>query len=103
MEWATKKEIEAAFAAAEEQAKPILTNDIKSGAFIKERDIDWCGIIIDNKKGNIRTAVIHGLATEAGSIYVWDIGKVVQDGKLYYLNYTDKQLKDRDRIRQLSF
>ena len=47
-------------------------NDIKKGdiGYLKN---GWKFEMVDNKKGNIRMAKVHGYETEIGSIYTHDI------------------------------
>ena len=98
----TQKEIIKAFEDAEVTEKEITSNEMKKGDLIAQVN-DWYGEILDNKKGNIRVANIHGYFTEAGSIYVWDITHIVKDGKLYSLKLTDKQVKDKIMVESISF
>ena len=98
----TQKEIIKAFEDAEVTEKEITSNEMKKGDLILQAN-GWYGEILDNMKGNIRVANIHGYFTEAGSIYVWDINNIVKDGKLYNLKLTDKQVKDKTRVESISF
>ena len=96
-DWKTKGEIEKAFEIAKVSDQPISSNEMKEGDFIVQTN-GWYGEIVDNRKGNTRVANIHGLFTEAGSIYVWDIAIVCKNGFKYVLKLTEKQEKDQKNI-----
>ena len=89
-------EIKKEFLDAEPTEELIKTNDIKKGDIFVETN-GWFGEMIDNMKGNIRLANIHGLFTEMGSIYAWDIAQVCKNGKIYDVELTPKQEKDKER------
>ena len=58
----------------------IQPNDIKKGdlGYLKN---GWKFEMMDNKKGNIRMAKVHGIETEIGSIYAHEIAFIQnQDG-----------------------
>lgn len=97
----SKEEIIKAFNEAK-FGEGILSNNIKKGDLIVEAH-NWYGEIIDNKKGNIRMANIHGLFEEMGSIYVWNITRVCKDGVVYYIKLTKKQKKDKKMINVMGF
>ena len=97
MKLRTLSEITQKFENAEETGKRIKTNDIKKGDVFLQTN-GWYGEMVDNMRGNIRVANIHGIYTEMGSIYVWDISLVVKDGKRYDIELTDKQKKDKGRV-----
>jgi hypothetical protein len=82
--------------------REILSNDIKKGDLIRETN-GWYGEIMDNLKGNVRCANIHGDFTEAGSIYVWDIFEVCKGGLVYSIKLTDKQKKNRKMVSAMGF
>jgi len=82
--------------------REILSNDIKKGDLILETN-GWYGEIIDNLRGNIRCANIHGDFTEAGSIYVWDIAEVCKGGLVYSIKLTDKQKKNWKMVSAMGF
>ena len=48
------------------------TNDLKKGDWVLLRN-GWKAEMWDNKKGNTRVANVHGMFTEAGSIYMHDV------------------------------
>lgn len=75
----------------------MLTNDIKKGAKLILTN-GWRAEMMDNQKGNIRLANVHGLVTEMGSIYVWNIASVEVDGKYVPIELTDKQRKAKKLI-----
>lgn len=54
-------------------------NDIKKGdiGYLKN---GWKFEMMDNKKGNIRMAMVHGDFPEMGSIYTHDIAFIEKDG-----------------------
>lgn len=97
-EWKTKEKIKEMFKTAI-VGDPILSNDMKDGDIILQYN-GWVGEIVDNARGSRRIANIHGFFTEAGSIYVWDIAKVVKDGILRNLQLTLRQEKERDKIQK---
>lgn len=67
------------------------TNDIKKGMNILLKN-GWYATMMDNKKGNIRTAEVQGYVTETGSIYAADIDMVeLPDGGWEKVEATDKQ------------
>jgi len=76
--------------------EPILSNDIKKGDLVQQVN-GWFAECIDNMRGNIRMFNVHGMFTEMGSIYVWDISNVCKDGKYYRLELTPKQRKDKKK------
>jgi len=90
-------EITRQFESAEASGKCIKTNDIKKGDVFLQTN-GWYGEMVDNMRGNIRVANIHGIYTEMGSIYVWDISLVVKNGKQYGIELTTKQRKDKSRV-----
>ena len=57
----------------------IQPNDIKKGdlGYLKN---GWKFEMMDNKKGNIRMAKVHGIETEIGSIYAHEIAFIQKDG-----------------------
>ncbi len=57
----------------------MLVNDVKKGMRVQLRN-GWQAEILDNKKGNIRTAKVFGDYTEIGSVYVKDIQLVTVQG-----------------------
>ena len=48
------------------------TNELKKGDWVALRN-GWMAQIMDNRRGNIRTAMVYGRCTEAGSVYSHDI------------------------------
>ena len=97
----SQAEIINTFKAAKRSAEKLLSNELKKGDLIKMRGTDWYGEILDNLKGNTRVANIHGWATEAGSIYVWDIALACKNGELHQINLTAKQQKDREWVNNM--
>ena len=57
----------------------IQPNEIKKGdlGYLKN---GWKFEMMDNKKGNIRMAKVHGIETEIGSIYAHEIAFIQKDG-----------------------
>lgn len=103
----TKAEIIEAFYKATPDGN-IFTNDIKKGDFVNLKpnyldgtNLGWYAEIIDNMKGNIRMANVHGIFEEMGSIYVWDIRTACKNDKFYGIQLTDKQLKDQQKIETI--
>lgn len=78
------------------------TNQIKKGVRIKLHN-GWFGVMFDNKKGNIRMAEVHGLHTEIGSVYAWDISHAhdPESDTWVEVELTDKQKQDRERISKI--
>ena len=58
----------------------IQPNDIKKGDIGYLKNTGWKFEMMDNKKGNIRMAKVHGYETEIGSIYTHDIAFIEKDG-----------------------
>jgi hypothetical protein len=58
----------------------IQPNDIKKGDIGYLKNTGWKFEMMDNKKGNIRMAKVHGFETEIGSIYTHDIAFIEKDG-----------------------
>ena len=50
--------------------------------------------IQNNKKGNIREAIVYGYAVDHGRIYIWDIVGI---------ELTPKQEKDRKTVQSFGF
>jgi len=57
----------------------IQPNEIKKGdlGYLKN---GWKFEMMDNKKGNIRMAKVHGIEIEIGSIYAHEIAFIQKDG-----------------------
>jgi hypothetical protein len=99
----TKEEIIKLFTAGlKMKDEEIFSNDIKKGDLIFEAN-GWYGEMMDNKKGNTRMVNIHGFYTEAGSIYVWKIREVCKNGKIYNVELTDRQKKDKQMVEMIGF
>lgn len=73
------------------------TNDIKKGTRVRLAN-GWMATIMDNKKGTIRMAEVHGYYTEMGSIYTHDITHAVVNDDLVPIEYTKDQLKLREAV-----
>ncbi len=58
----------------------MFTNDIKKGTRVELRN-GWQATMMDNKKGNVRTAEVEGIYTEIGSVYAHDIVMVQTDSE----------------------
>ena len=72
------------------------TNDIKKGMNILLKN-GWYATMMDNKKGNIRTAEVQGYVTEIGSIYAADIDMVeLPGGGWEKVEATEKQKQVAD-------
>ena len=76
-------------------------NDIKKGdiGYLKN---GWKFEMMDNKKGNIRMAMVHGDFPEMGSIYTHDIAFIEKDGDEVPVN-ASRQEKHTTMIRKLGF
>lgn len=77
------------------------TNDIKKGTRILLSN-GWYATMMDNKKGNIRTAEVEGYYTEIGSIYSFNIYQALVDNKWVDIEYSQDQLKCK-QMNQLLF
>lgn len=78
------------------------TNDIKKGARVVLTN-GWAATIEDDVRGNIRMATVEGTVTEMGSIYAWDIARVVAiDGAPcdHVVQLTAGQIRTRASIRR---
>lgn len=71
------------------------TNDLKKGQRILLKGTGWLAKLLDNKKGNIRMAEVHGIETECGSICATDIIAYEKSEGVwaYDLEFTDNQTK----------
>ena len=78
------------------------TNEIKKGDRIKLKN-GWEGVMMDNRRGNIRMAKIEGLVEEIGSIYAKDISAVFKDGKWEKVELTKKQKETAEMLKVLGF
>jgi len=77
------------------------TNDLKKDTRILLQN-GWYAKLLDNKKGNIRFAEVHGIVTEMGFIYSHDIVAYDVPGKPGWqtdIEYTKSQL-DCHRMNQ---
>ena len=89
------------------EAKSILSNDIKKGWEIETRA--GCMAIIQNsKKGNIReikTTTENGCYAEFGTVYAWDIVKARENSKSPWMSIelTPKQEKSKSSVRVMGF
>ena len=70
------------------------TNELKKGDRVRLAN-GWKAVIMDNKRGNIRLAEVHGLYTELGSIYAHDIEVYYGPDALYMIEHTPAQIKLR--------
>ena len=60
----------------------MLANEMKKGTEVIQHN-GWYAKIMDNKKGMVRLAEVHGFFTEIGSIYIDDIDMIkTKDGFL---------------------
>ena len=81
----------------------IKTNDIKKGTRIRLAN-GWYATMMDNRKGNIRQALVEGVVTEQGSVYAHDIVQAyvpkfgTQKGEKEWqaVEHTPQQVKARD-------
>lgn len=78
--------------------EPIFSNALKIGDKVRLKN-GWDAVMMDNKRGNIRMAEVHGICTEIGSIYAWDINyRIEEDGTGTLVKLTPKQEKDQAAI-----
>lgn len=77
----------------------MFTNELKKGTRITLKN-GWEAILMDNRKGNVRTAKVFGLYTEIGDIYAFDIVSATVDGKKVEIELTpsQKQAKKLNRM-----
>ncbi len=76
------------------------TNDLKKGDHVSLRN-GWAAEIMDSQKGNIRSAMVHGIYSEIGSIYAHDIvtgRKANEPGEWHFMEYTAAQVKLRKTV-----
>ena len=73
----------------------IKTNDIKRGTRIRLAN-GWYATMMDNRKGNIRQALVEGSVTEQGSVYAHDIVQARCGGEWTAVEHTPQQAKARD-------
>ena len=84
------------------------TNELKKGDTVYLSN-GFIAEIMDNKRGNVRLAKVYGMyGEEIGSIYAWDILRVVttktSDTFLEEIELTPAQEKAREKVRKaLSF
>ena len=97
-DWKDKETIENEFRNSEGVSEEtLLPNDMKDGDLILQSN-GWYGEIVDNARGIRRIANIHGLFTEAGSIFVWDIDLVLRNNMMYKLRIPESYKKQRDNM-----
>jgi len=70
------------------------TNEIKKGTRIQLAN-GWFGTMMDNRRGNIRMAEVEGMYTEMGSVYAWDIKRVLVGEYWVPVELTPAQRKAR--------
>lgn len=79
----------------------IKTNALKKGDRVILSN-GWFATLLDNRKGNIRMAMVEGYYTEMGSVYAHDITlKQNDDGSLTRVELTPAQRKFRTAIREM--
>ena len=77
------------------------TNDLKKGHRVVLNN-GWFATIADNKKGNIRMAVVEGLYLETGSVYAHDIMfHDTAEGVRVRIQHTPAQLKLMKTVQAL--
>lgn len=81
------------------------TNELKKGDTVYLSN-GFVAEIMDNKKGNVRLAKVNGYyGEEIGSIYAWDILRVVttktSNTFLEEIELTPAQEKARERVRKI--
>lgn len=78
----------------------MLSNDIKKGDRIVLRN-GWEAEMMDNAKGVVRMARVHGFETEIGSIYMYDVAVVeTASGSWEPVKFTDGQRKQIEKIKK---
>lgn len=68
------------------------TNDIKSGTIVRLKN-GWLATMMDNRRGNIRTATVQGTCEETGSIYASNIVQALVDGVWVTVQHNATQTK----------
>ena len=87
----------------------MLTNDIKKGMKIKTDQLGMVvnGTMEDSKKSNVRFIKTYGselgLFDEYGSVYAWNIVAVENCGVWEKIHLTDKQLRDKAKLKAIGF
>ena len=76
------------------------TNELKSGTRI-ELTCGWRATLKDNKKGNIRMALVEGVVTELGSVYSCDIKFALIANKWIKIEHTVSQLNLQKLVAEL--
>ena len=80
------------------------TNELKSGTRIELAN-GWRATLKDNKKGNVRFALVEGVYTELGSVYSHDIAYYMTgdgpSGEWHPVEHTPAQLKLKKQVNHL--
>jgi len=74
----------------------MLANDMKKGTEVIQHN-GWYAKIIDNKKGMVRLAEVHGFVKEIGSIYIDDIDMILTENGWENIEFSPSQKKQIDR------
>lgn len=68
------------------------TAEIKKGMRMQLKN-GWFATMMDNGRGTTRMAEVEGFYTETGSIYSFDIARVLVGDQYVPVEYTEKELK----------
>ena len=74
----------------------MLANEMKKGTEVTQHN-GWYAKIMDNKKGMVRLAEVHGFFTEIGSIYIDDIDMIKTEHGWEKIEFSPAQQKQIDK------
>ena len=74
----------------------MLANEMKKGTEVIQHS-GWYAKIMDNKKGMVRLAEVHGFFTEIGSIYIDDIDMIKTKDGWEKIEFSPAQQKQIDK------
>ena len=81
--------------------KTVRTDALRKGAQVRLAN-GWYATLEDNlTKRATRLATVKGFVTEMGSVYAHDIVAALIDGEWVAVEYTDGQIKLRQRVEQV--
>jgi len=75
----------------------VKTNELKKGTRIRLAN-GWEATLVDNARGDIRTADVEGYFRETGSVYSHDIAFAQIDGQWVAVGHTPSQEKMRRKV-----
>lgn len=81
--------------------KTVRTYDLRKGAMVRLAN-GWYATIEDNLIGRTtRLATVKGYVTEMGEVYAHDIVAALINGEWVPVEYSDAQIKLRQRVEQV--